>query len=190
MKVRSCVVLFSALMVASGCEDHAEETHAGDGHAAHVDGTGASYREDGVDQAETAGGPSEDAAPDQEDGAGSNALQGDATGPDAGGPRPAPAVGAPCTADEACPAGGSGQPVCVQQWPGGYCAVEGCLPHGHDCPGDAGRDGALGSKCVEDDGLRCLALCGGDSECREGYECVTKQDAAGHGGVGVCVPKG
>ncbi len=100
-----------------------------------------------------------------------------------------PAIGSPCTAETDCPAGGSGTPKCRTDWPGGYCLVTGCAAHGHDCPGDAGLGGTQGSKCVKTPELMCLALCDSVADCREGYDCVPKPDAAGHGSVNVCYPK-
>lgn len=100
-----------------------------------------------------------------------------------------PAIGSPCTAETACPAGGSGTPACQTDWPGGYCLVVACAAHGHDCPGDAGLGGTQGSKCVKAPDPTCLALCDSAADCREGYDCVPKPDAAGHGSVAVCYPK-
>ncbi len=107
-------------------------------------------------------------------------------GPDTSAP---PEIGSPCTAETDCPAGGSGTPACQTDWPGGYCLVVACAAHGHDCPGDAGLGGTEGSKCVKAPDLTCLALCGSAADCREGYDCVAKPDAAGHGSVTVCYPK-
>lgn len=103
----------------------------------------------------------------------------------------ADAVGDACDSGTPCPAGGSGAPMCLTDWPGGYCAVDGCAPHGHDCPNDAGLGGTAtaGSKCVLAPTETCLALCAGDADCREEYACVDKEDAASHGPVKVCFPK-
>ncbi|GMV17526.1 MAG: hypothetical protein IPM35_01625 [Myxococcales bacterium] len=100
-------------------------------------------------------------------------------------------VGDPCSSATECPAGGSGTPVCVAEWPGGYCAVEGCADHGHDCPNDPGLGGTAttGGKCVLAPEATCLALCAGNADCRDGYECVGKPDAAGHTSTNVCFPK-
>jgi hypothetical protein len=100
------------------------------------------------------------------------------------------AVGGACAADDECPAGGSGTPVCRADWPGGYCAVDACAAHGHDCPNDAGQAGAsAGAKCVLDPEPVCLALCDDDADCREGYACTARPDAAGDVEPRVCVPR-
>lgn len=98
-------------------------------------------------------------------------------------------VGGPCTPGDNCPAGGSGSPVCLD-WPGGYCAVGGCTTHGHDCPGDPGQGGTstAGSKCVLAPQSICLKLCVSTADCRAGYTCADKSDAAGHGSAKVCFP--
>ncbi|MCC6521159.1 MAG: hypothetical protein IT373_00725 [Polyangiaceae bacterium] len=118
-------------------------------------------------------------------GAGAGTGAGGAIGAGGGG-----AVGAPCTTADECPAGGSGSPACLSQWPDGYCAVVDCAQHGHDCPGDPGLGGVAttGSQCVLAPTAMCLALCGDNSGCRDGYECVEKSDAAGHGSGKVCFP--
>jgi hypothetical protein len=99
--------------------------------------------------------------------------------------------GSACTSDSTCVAGGSGTPKCVTDWPDGYCIVEACAAHGHDCPNDPGlvTTATSGSKCVLAPTERCLNLCGSDSDCRTGYSCQAKDDAAGHGTVQVCLPK-
>ena len=99
-------------------------------------------------------------------------------------------VGDPCTAPDQCPAGGSGTPVCLTDWPGGYCAVSACEQHGHDCPNDPGLGGTAttGSKCVLNPDATCLALCATKTDCRDGYDCAPLSDSAGHGSVDVCVP--
>lgn len=99
-------------------------------------------------------------------------------------------VGSACQAGDPCPEGGSGEAVCIDSWPGGYCAVSGCAEHGHDCPGDPGLGvtATEGSKCVLAPEPTCLALCGSAADCRPGYDCISKQDAAGHGSVKVCAP--
>jgi len=99
-------------------------------------------------------------------------------------------IGSACSEDNECPAGGSGTPACIKEWPDGYCAVKDCAAHGHDCPGDPGQGTSdSGSKCVKAPTATCLQLCGSGSDCREGYACVQKSDAAGHGQVQVCFPK-
>jgi hypothetical protein len=99
-------------------------------------------------------------------------------------------VGDVCDAATACPAGGSGKPICRSAWPGGYCLVEGCQDHGHDCPGDPGLNGTFGdSKCVLAPTATCLKMCKSSADCRQGYSCEQKSDAAGHGSANVCVPK-
>ena len=100
-------------------------------------------------------------------------------------------IGDPCSSAESCPAGGSGTPVCLDEWPGGYCAVDACTDHGHDCPEDPGLGGTAttGGKCVLAPAAKCLALCAGDADCREGYACRPRGDAAGHGEANVCVPE-
>jgi hypothetical protein len=82
--------------------------------------------------------------------------------------------------------------VCLTDWPGGYCAVDGCEQHGHDCPNDPGLGGTakIGGKCVIAPTNTCLALCASSADCREGYSCVPKPDAAGHGTADVCFPDG
>lgn len=99
-------------------------------------------------------------------------------------------IGSACTVDVECPAGGSGTPVCLTDWPSGYCAVDACADHGHDCPDDPGNGSTstTGGKCVLAPTARCLALCATDADCRTGYSCASKGDAAGHGNVNVCVP--
>ncbi len=121
---------------------------------------------------------------------GGGTTQGGAGSGGAGG-APAAAVGDACDPGTQCPAGGSGAPTCLTDWPGGYCAVTGCAPHGHDCPNDPGLGGAAtaGSKCVLAPAETCLALCVGDADCRAGYACVDKDDAANHDPVKVCFPK-
>jgi hypothetical protein len=101
------------------------------------------------------------------------------------------AVGDACDPDTQCPAGGSGTATCLTDWPGGYCAVTGCAPHGHDCPNDSGLGGTgtAGGKCVLAPAETCLALCAVDADCRAGYACVDKDDAANHDPVKVCFPK-
>lgn len=100
-------------------------------------------------------------------------------------------VGDPCTGPAQCPGGGSGTTVCVSAWPEGYCAVSDCTQHGHDCPNDPGLGGTAttGGKCVLAPTATCLALCASDVDCRDGYECVPKPDAAGHATANVCFPK-
>ncbi|HEY3359312.1 MAG TPA: hypothetical protein VGQ83_39045 [Polyangia bacterium] len=100
------------------------------------------------------------------------------------------AVGDPCTSADTCPAGGSGTTECITDWPGGYCAVADCTQHGHDCPNDPGQGGTAttGGKCVLSPTAKCLALCASNADCRDGYECAPRGDAAGHGNANVCVP--
>lgn len=95
-------------------------------------------------------------------------------------------VGDACFMAMPCPAGGSGTKACETAWPGGYCVIDGCAEHDHDCPSD-GQPG--GSTCVLFNGARCLALCSAATDCREGYACAATPDAAGHGTVTVCVPE-
>lgn len=99
-------------------------------------------------------------------------------------------VGIPCASASECPAGGSGETVCLTDWPGGYCAVKGCEQHGHDCPNDPGlgSTSTVGGKCVLAPEETCLALCATKADCRDGYDCLPKGDAAGHGSANVCVP--
>jgi hypothetical protein len=101
------------------------------------------------------------------------------------------AVGASCAAAAECPAGGTGTAQCLTDWPDGYCAVVDCETHGHDCPNDPGlvTTATTGSKCVLAPTAMCLALCGSAKDCRQGYACVEKEDAAGHGSAKVCMPK-
>lgn len=101
------------------------------------------------------------------------------------------AVGSACSSASDCPAGGSGSPVCRTDWPSGYCAVADCSDHGHDCPNDPGlgSTATTGGKCVLAPTAMCLALCASDADCRDGYECVPKSDAAGHATADVCFPK-
>ena len=104
-------------------------------------------------------------------------------------PDGAVAVGDSCTTETSCPSGGSGTAACLADWPGGYCAVRGCAAHGHDCPGDPGQAvSGTGSKCVLAPEATCLKLCAQNSDCRDGYLCATRDDAAGHGSAQVCVP--
>ena len=114
---------------------------------------------------------------------------GDVVAPEPDMPATPSTLGSPCVADDSCPAGGSGTATCLTEWPNGYCAVEGCSTHGHDCPGDAGNGGTSGSKCVKAPTPICLLLCDADADCRAGYACASKVDAAGHGSANVCVPK-
>lgn len=102
-----------------------------------------------------------------------------------------PAVGSSCTSSDECPSGGSGSPACLTDWPGGYCVVDECTQHGHDCPNDPGQGStaSTGSKCVVAPTARCLALCAGKLDCRAGYACLPKQDSSGHGTANVCVPE-
>ncbi|MBI2894579.1 MAG: hypothetical protein HYY06_13585 [Deltaproteobacteria bacterium] len=123
------------------------------------------------------------------DGDGDADADGDADGDaDAG----TPGVGDACEDDDQCPEGGSGTTSCLLDgYPGGYCSVVECENHGHDCPDDAGKSGDEGTvKCVQYDGLQCMKLCEDDEDCREGYDCVSVPDAAGHGSVDVCAPAG
>lgn len=94
-------------------------------------------------------------------------------------------VGDPCSQDIECPAGGSGTATCITgaAYPGGYCAVEACATHGHDCPGNG-----VESQCVVGPTDRCLKLCASDPDCRDGYVCRPEPDSANHGTVSVCVP--
>lgn len=101
-------------------------------------------------------------------------------------------LGDACLSADECPAGGSGTPACLSNWPsGGYCVVEACTDHGHDCPGDPGNttESTTGAKCVLDPEPRCLALCATTADCRSGYVCSPRSDAAGHASVNVCVPE-
>lgn len=101
-------------------------------------------------------------------------------------------VGAACSDDSQCPSGGSGTPSCLTQWPEGYCAIKDCAVHGHDCPEDPGQAATNptdGAKCVLSPLATCLALCASDSDCRAGYQCSNRDDAAGHGKATVCVPR-
>ena len=41
---------------------------------------------------------------------------------------------------------------------------------------------------VDGTNSKCLALCAGQADCRDGYECAPKSDSAGHGTADVCVP--
>jgi hypothetical protein len=102
-----------------------------------------------------------------------------------------PAVsGGACTESTVCPSGGSGTATCRLDWPSGYCLVEDCAEHGHDCPGDPGLGGPTGeSKCVLAPQAVCLALCETNVDCRPGYACSARSDAAGHGTAQVCVPE-
>lgn len=116
---------------------------------------------------------------------------GDATTPpakDAG--ATATQIGDACVATTACPAGGSGTPVCLTDWPAGYCAVALCTVHAHDCPEDPGlgNTSSSGSQCVLAPEPTCLALCGSTADCRPGFICAPRADAAGHGTAQVCVP--
>ncbi len=99
-------------------------------------------------------------------------------------------VGDPCRSASDCPAGGSGATTCLISWPQGYCAVSGCAQHGHDCPNDPGlgSTSTVGGKCVNAPTATCLALCADSASCRAGYVCEQRDDAAGHGTSGVCVP--
>ncbi|MBI5490038.1 MAG: hypothetical protein HY905_22080 [Deltaproteobacteria bacterium] len=101
-------------------------------------------------------------------------------------------VGDSCISAASCPEGGSGTAVCLTEWPGGYCAVDACAEHGHDCPDDPGLGGTAttGGKCVLNPTTFCLALCGSDGDCRPGYVCAPRPDAAAHGTADVCVPAG
>lgn len=103
-------------------------------------------------------------------------------------PPSAKTVGDACTTAAECPAGGSGTPICLSEMPGGTCAVAGCADHGHDCPGDSGDGGTVGAKCVKAPENTCLLLCTKDADCRAGYGCLEKLDAAGHGTARVCFP--
>ena len=89
----------------------------------------------------TACGSSESEAPSGSGGvAGGGAVGGGAGVANSDGASGASAarVGDPCTSVTVCPAGGSGTPVCLTDWPGGYCAIAACTDHGHDCPEDPG----------------------------------------------------
>jgi len=102
-------------------------------------------------------------------------------------------VGDSCEAASECPKGGSGKVVCLTTgYPEGYCAVSDCADHGHDCPSDPGLGGTPGptsSKCVKSGaGNACLRLCAKKDDCRAGYSCVNRDDAAGHGQASVCLP--
>lgn len=99
---------------------------------------------------------------------------------------PGPMTGGACATDADCPSGGSGTPVCLTVVPGGMCSVRGCEDHGHDCPGDAGNGGTVGSKCVTAAENLCLPLCSSDADCRAGTSCVALTDPAGHGSAQVC----
>lgn len=104
-------------------------------------------------------------------------------------------VGDPCSSDPQCPAGGSGAPACITapEFQGGYCAVEACSAHGHDCPGDGVQSKCVVATVASVSANRCLRLCASDADCRAGYTCQAKMDAAagaGHGQVQVCFPAG
>jgi hypothetical protein len=93
-------------------------------------------------------------------------------------------IGDPCLDVSTCPAGGSGTVVCLgDTYSGGYCSVANCATHVHDCPGDAAV-----SKCVLAPAAICLRLCETDANCRPGYACLARADAAGHGSAKVCIP--
>ncbi|MBI5502784.1 MAG: hypothetical protein HY907_21240 [Deltaproteobacteria bacterium] len=137
------------------------------------------------------GDPEADAVDETADGGDEAAEDGpEEAAPDLAGDGGAGRVGDPCTESADCPAGGSGSAVCLTDWPGGYCAVEACADHGHDCPEDPGLGGTAttGGKCVLDPTQFCLALCASDGDCRPGYVCSPQPDAAGHGTANVCVP--
>jgi hypothetical protein len=101
------------------------------------------------------------------------------------GPVPgASSVGDSCTEASTCPAASSGTAACLTSgYPGGYCAVQGCSAHGHDCPGEA-----TVSKCVLAPDATCLRLCEADADCRPGYVCAAAADAASHEPISVCIP--
>jgi hypothetical protein len=134
--------------------------------------------------------PAREAAVGGEAGGGVDAKKGGEAGVKPDGGNTGTKVGDPCTAATKCPAGGSGKAACQTAWPDGYCVVDGCSQHGHDCPGDPGQNSNVGdSKCVLAPTAACLKLCTTQADCRSGYTCAQKSDAAGHGQVQVCVPK-
>lgn len=113
---------------------------------------------------------------------------------DATSPATGPYAGDPCSSASDCPKGGSGTTVCLTSgFPGGYCAVTGCADHGHDCPNDPGNGGiptTTSGKCVKyDKSTACLRTCNVDGDCRAGYNCAARDDAAGHGTARVCLPR-
>lgn len=192
------LALLSALLSAlAACgdarsgRDEADDVAPDAGGDAHEHGDAGSDHLDGggpIDAGPSDAGPS-DAGP-------SDAGPIDAGPIDAGTAEPADAgaplrVGSACTASSACPAGAAGRATCVTSWPDGYCVVDGCSSHGHDCPDDPGQDASVtsGSKCVKAPTARCLALCVSEADCRTGYACVAKTDAAGHGSAKVCFPR-
>jgi hypothetical protein len=72
----------------------------------------------------------------------------------------APAIGDECGSNVDC---GSGR-ICDLSQSGGYCTVSPCV--NRTCPDD--------SVCIEFDNgdSYCMLACGGDGDCRGGYECV------------------
>lgn len=167
MKNAWIVALIGAGSLVSACGD-------GDGQAPGTDSPGVDAASD----------TAEDATPAQDSGVNDEGGQGNESGAGA-------KVGDPCSSADSCPAGGSGSPACLTDWPGGYCAVADCEQHGHDCPDDPGLGvvATTGSQCVLAPAARCLALCGNDEDCRPEYVCAPKPDAAGHGTATVCVPR-
>jgi hypothetical protein len=73
----------------------------------------------------------------------------------------ASAIGDECDYDTDCPAGA----YCDSSMPGGMCTDSPC--RAGDCPDD--------SVCVEFSNGQsyCMASCGSDGDCRDGYSCIT-----------------
>ena len=97
-----------------------------------------------------------------------------------------PKIGDKCTTSLDCSQ--TGQKICDNSQPAGYCTVFNCEPD--NCPDGAAcvafnnnLDPACGN---HDDGswprferTFCVRPCGGDGDCRDGYECVSASERGG-----------
>ena len=86
--------------------------------------------------------------------------------------------GGSCGEDAQCMGGANA--ICVQQegFPGGYCIIADCTDT--SCP-----DGSVCRAVFTSGGSGCIGLCGPNGECRDGFDCVDKADAAWDG---ACYP--
>jgi hypothetical protein len=114
-----------------------------------------------------------------------------------------PGVGSACTFSTDC--GTTGTLVCDTSEFQGYCTVEDCVPD--ECPTNSAcvlfnpqvpgcgyNDRAQGSRIADQ---FCMATCGSNSDCRDGYECADPTlapwraeilDNLDNRGVKVCIP--
>lgn len=100
-----------------------------------------------------------------------------------------PGVGSACTLSTDC--GTTGALVCDTSEFQGYCTVEDCVPNecpnnaacvlfNPEVPGCAPNDRVQGSRIGQQ---FCMATCGSNSNCRDGYECKSPLSAPWHAAI-------